>query len=186
MAALAPLAQRHDIDLGFEETRAASVVADVGALRVMFGNLLDNAVKYTPDGGRIDVSLTRDAAGRACVQIGDSAGIPADERERVFDRFYRDSSRGRAPTCRAAGRAIVKRVAAQQGATVSLGDAAAGGLLVSVVFRDAEMPAERRSRPNPCEACPRGRRPLKPRLRLIKPPLSQGRYAASNKEEVLR
>jgi hypothetical protein len=59
----------------------------------MFGNLLDNAVKYTPDGGRIDVSLTQDAAGRACVQIADSGpGIPADERERVFDRFYRDSS----------------------------------------------------------------------------------------------
>ncbi|CAG9256528.1 Osmolarity sensory histidine kinase EnvZ [Burkholderia diffusa] len=40
------------------------------------------------------------------------------------------------------GLAIVKRVAAQQGATVTLGDAAAGGLLVSVVFRDAEMPAQ--------------------------------------------
>ncbi|HIA2382330.1 TPA: ATP-binding protein [Burkholderia contaminans] len=152
VGAVAPLAQRRDIDLGFEETRAASVVADVGALRVMFGNLLDNAVKYTPDGGRIDVSLTRDAAGRACVQIGDSGpGIPAEERERVFDRFYRDSS-ARARTDVAGsglGLAIVKRVAAQQGATVSLGDAAAGGLLVSVVFRDAEMPAEA---PQPSES----------------------------------
>jgi len=119
----------------------------------MFGNLLDNAVKYTPDGGRIDVSLTRDAAGRACVQIGDSGpGIPAEERERVFDRFYRDSSaRARTDVSGSGlGLAIVKRVAAQQGATVSLGDAAAGGLLVSVVFRDAEMPAQ--APPQPASA----------------------------------
>lgn len=111
----------------------------------MFGNLLDNAVKYTPDGGRIDVSLTRDAAGRACVQIGDSGpGIPAEERERVFDRFYRDSAaRARADVSGSGlGLAIVRRVAAQQGATVTLGDAAAGGLLVSVVFRDADVTAE--------------------------------------------
>ncbi|WP_224056348.1 sensor histidine kinase, partial [Burkholderia vietnamiensis] len=144
----APLAQRRGIDLGFEEACAATVVADVGALRVMFGNLLDNAVKYTPDGGRIDVSLTQDAAGRACVQIADSGpGIPADERERVFDRFYRDSSaRARADVSGSGlGLAIVKRVAAQQRATVSLGDAAAGGLLVSVVFREADTGAQARS-----------------------------------------
>ncbi|CAN0623217.1 two-component system, OmpR family, sensor histidine kinase QseC [Burkholderia multivorans] len=145
VAAHAPLAQRRRIDLGFEDARPAAVVADVAALRVMFGNLLDNAVKYTPEGGRIDVSLTRDASGRACVQIGDSGpGIPPDERERVFDRFYRDSSaRGRTDVSGSGlGLAIVRRVAAQQGATVSLGEAAAGGLLVSVVFRDAEVPAD--------------------------------------------
>ena len=145
VSAHAPLAQRRRIDMGFEETRPAKVVADIAALRVMFGNLLDNAVKYTPDGGRIDVSLTRDAAGRACVQIGDSGpGIPAEERERVFDRFYRDSAaRARADVSGSGlGLAIVRRVAAQQGATVTLGDAAAGGLLVSVVFRDADVTAE--------------------------------------------
>ncbi|WP_179403476.1 ATP-binding protein [Burkholderia guangdongensis] len=144
VAAHAPLAQRRDIDLGFEESESAAVVADVAALRVMFGNLLDNAVKYTPDGGRIDVSLVRDAAGRACVQIGDSGpGIAPGEREHVFDRFYRDSSaRARTDVSGSGlGLAIVKRVATQQGASVSLGEAKAGGLLVSVVFRDADVRA---------------------------------------------
>lgn len=135
VAAHAPLAQRRDIDLGFERVEDASVDADPAALRVMFNNLLDNAVKYTPAGGRIDVSLTRGEGARACVQIGDSGpGIPAVERERVFDRFYRDTS-ARARTDVAGsglGLAIVKRVAAQQRASVTLGEAAAGGLLVSV------------------------------------------------------
>ena len=156
VAALAPLAQRHDIDLGFEETRAASVVADVGALRVMFGNLLDNAVKYTPDGGRI---ATRDAAGRACVQIGDSRpGIPADERERVFDRFYRDSSRGRAPTCRAAAEprssSAWPRSRARRCRSATRPRAACSSASCSAMPR---CRPRRRSRPNPCEACPRGR-----------------------------
>ena len=67
----------------------------------------------------------------------------------MFDRFYRDSSaRARTDVSGSGPAAIVKRVAAQQGATVSLGDAAAGGLLVSVVFRDAE-PAEA---PQPSES----------------------------------
>jgi signal transduction histidine kinase len=68
----------------------------------MFTNLLDNAVKYTPQDGRISVSLEQLPAGeqgRHLVVIGDSGpGIPAGERENVFRRFYRvESSRGEQP-----------------------------------------------------------------------------------------
>ncbi len=108
----------------------------------MFNNLLDNAVKYTPDGGRIDVSLSFDEAGRALVRIADSGpGIPAEERERVFDRFYRDSSaRMRTDVSGSGlGLAIVKRVAAQQRATVTLGESPAGGLLVEIAFPGARL-----------------------------------------------
>jgi two-component system OmpR family sensor kinase len=137
VAAHAPIAERGGVDLGFEKAEPATITGDADALRAMFGNLLDNAVKYTPQGGRIDVSLELDARGRACVQIGDSGpGIPAAERERVFDRFYRDAS-ARARTDVAGsglGLAIVKRVAAQHGASVELGESPLGGLLVTVRF----------------------------------------------------
>jgi two-component system OmpR family sensor kinase len=137
VAAHAPIAQRKGIDLGFERAQPATVAADADALRVMFGNLLDNAVKYTPAGGRIDVTLSTDASGRPCVQIADSGpGIPAEERSRVFDRFYRDASaRARTDVSGSGlGLAIVKRIAAQHGARIELGDAPLGGLLVTVQF----------------------------------------------------
>jgi two-component system OmpR family sensor kinase len=138
VAAHAPIAERGGIDLGFGEAQPATVTADADSLRVMFGNLLDNAVKYTPAGGRIDVTLETDADGaHPRVQIADSGpGIPPEERERVFDRFYRDAqARARTDVAGSGlGLAIVKRVAAQNKATLELGDAPLGGLLVTVTF----------------------------------------------------
>jgi two-component system OmpR family sensor kinase len=131
------------------------VTGDPIALRVLFNNLLDNAIKYTPSGGRIDISL-RLHAGRAEVELCDTGpGIPADERDRVFDRFYR---RAAAPDTAAQpaastgerseaaeggemavgsglGLAIVQRIASQHGASVTLADGPGGrGLRVTVRF----------------------------------------------------
>ncbi|AYQ86231.1 ATP-binding protein [Burkholderia gladioli] len=141
VSAQAVVAQKRNIDLGIEEAQPAIVDADIGALRVMLNNVLDNAVKYTPEGGRIDVSLSFDE-GRALVRVADSGpGIPPEERERVFDRFYRDSSaRMRTDVSGSGlGLAIVKRVAAQQRATVTLGESSAGGLLVEIAFPGARL-----------------------------------------------
>nr|WP_217908368.1 ATP-binding protein [Burkholderia glumae] len=143
VSAYAIVAQKRGIDLGIEATEPAVIDADIGALRVMINNVLDNAVKYTPDGGRIDVSLGFAPDGPALVRIADSGpGIPPDERERVFDRFYRDSSaRARTDVSGSGlGLAIVKRVAAQQGAVVTLGESDAGGLLVTLAFAAARRP----------------------------------------------
>jgi two-component system OmpR family sensor kinase len=141
VSAQAVVAQKRNIDLGIEDAQPAIVDADIGALRVMLNNVLDNAVKYTPEGGRIDVSLSFDE-GRALVRVADSGpGIPPEERERVFDRFYRDSSaRMRTDVSGSGlGLAIVKRVAAQQRATVTLGESPAGGLLVEIAFPGARL-----------------------------------------------
>jgi heavy metal sensor kinase len=66
-----------------------SVVADEALLRRMMGNLLTNALTYTPDGGAVDVSMVhRDGA--VSIQVSDTGpGIPAGDRERVFERFVR-------------------------------------------------------------------------------------------------
>jgi len=94
VVAYAPLAANRGVDLGIETSDAATVTGDADALRVMFNNLVDNATKYTPHGGRVDVSL-RDEGGRPVVRIADSGpGIEPADRDRVFDRFYRAYGRG--------------------------------------------------------------------------------------------
>ncbi len=138
VAGYASLAQNRGVDLGIDASEPATVAGDADSLRVMFNNLIDNATKYTPAGGRVDVSLVNEA-GHPVVRIADSgSGIPAGERERVFDRFYRvgaGASRVRTDVSGSGlGLAIVRRIAAQHHAVVSLDEAPAGGLLVSVRF----------------------------------------------------
>lgn len=135
------VAQQRGVDLGIEASEPATVMADANALRVMFNNLIDNATKYTPDGGRVDVCL-RVEDGNPIVEISDNGpGIPAEERERVFDRFYRvGASANRARTDVAGsglGLAIVRRIAEQHGAMVSLAESKSGGLLISIQFKSA-------------------------------------------------
>jgi two-component system OmpR family sensor kinase len=147
------LANHKKLDLGFAGTEPLSVTGDAVALRVLFNNLVDNAIKYTPPGGRIDLALLRED-GRAVVEICDTGpGIPAHERARVFDRFYRravnfdagpsaiaasgelEAPAGEAVAGSGLGLAIVQRIASQHGATVTLSDGPAGrGLRVSVRF----------------------------------------------------
>ncbi len=138
VASRAPLAQERNIDLGIDASERATVIGDPDALRVMLNNLLDNATKYTPPGGRIDVSLKVEA-GHPVVRIADTGpGIPVEERERVFDRFYRvgaGANRTRTDVGGSGlGLAIVKRIALQHRAEVMLGESPAGGLLVTVRF----------------------------------------------------
>lgn len=134
----APLAENRGVDLGIEASEAATVIGDPESLRVMFNNLVDNATKYTPRGGRVDVSLHVER-GHPVVRIADSGpGIEPAERERVFDRFYRaGAGENRVRTDVAGsglGLAIVRRIATQHHATVSLDESPAGGLEVTVRF----------------------------------------------------
>ena len=89
---LVPLAETRGVDLGLGETAPATACLDGRQLRLVLDNLLDNAVRYTSRGGRVDVTL-RQEAGAAVVDVTDSGpGIPATELDRVFARFYRGSS----------------------------------------------------------------------------------------------
>ncbi len=82
-------AEGRGIALEFRPDPAPPVAGDALRLRQLFMNLLDNAVKYTPAGGRIDVAVGA-GDGEAVVTVRNSGpGIPADELPRVFDRFYR-------------------------------------------------------------------------------------------------
>lgn len=89
IADLMPLADRRDIDLGFSSSINATVNASSDDLRSLLHNLLDNALRYTPRGGVVDVTL-HDDAGAVTVEIVDTGpGIPKELLPRVFDRFFR-------------------------------------------------------------------------------------------------
>ncbi len=89
VAEYALLAADRNIDLGISHEEQATISGDFEALRVMLGNLIDNAIRYTPPGGTVDVALRLDE-GSAAMEISDTGpGIPEEDRRRVFDRFYR-------------------------------------------------------------------------------------------------
>ncbi|TIR09913.1 sensor histidine kinase [Mesorhizobium sp.] len=126
----APKAVERNIDLGLEEAGPVPVIGDGTMLREMIVNLVDNALRYTPAGGTVTVQLA--AIGREGVlTVTDTGpGIPAEEREQVFERFYRIA--GAAEEGSGLGLAIVRDVVENAGGSVALGGAAGSGLRVEV------------------------------------------------------
>ena len=122
VSALSALAEDRDIDLGVEAPLPTWVQGDRGQLELLLTNLVENALRYTPRGGVVDV-LARTADAHALLEVIDNGpGIPEEERERVFDRFFRGNSSQSSdkPMGSGLGLAIVKAVAQRHQAGVSL------------------------------------------------------------------
>jgi two-component system OmpR family sensor kinase len=138
VADLAPLASDRHIDLGLSRADPVRVTGAEEALRALLGNLIDNALRYSPPGARVDVSVVSDAAG-VRLEVNDTGpGIPAEERSRVFDRFYRILNNAESGS--GLGLAIVRRIADRHQAGITLADGDNGiGLKVTVDF--PETPA---------------------------------------------
>jgi two-component system, OmpR family, sensor kinase len=136
VAELVPLADSRRIDLGMSEAQSVFVRGDREAVATLVRNLVDNAVRYTPVGGRVDVAIERSGQtpAQAVLKVVDNGpGIEPEERERVFDRFYRHA--GNREPGSGLGLAIVKAIAAAHGASVQLGEGADGrGLTVTIAF----------------------------------------------------
>ena len=108
---------------------------DAAALTALVRNLADNAVRYSPPGAQVELRVSMDGSA-PMLQVDDSGpGIPAEDRERVFDRFYRRAN-GDEPGS-GLGLAIVRSVAEQHGAQVALATSKLGGLQVTVRFAAA-------------------------------------------------
>ncbi|WP_416424718.1 ATP-binding protein [Pseudomonas sp. App30] len=133
LEALWPLAEAKGIDLGVEPGPALTLPLSPLALHTLVRNLLDNAIRYTPPGGRVDLAVAL-AEGEALIQVRDSGpGIAEAERERVFDPFYR--SLGTRESGSGLGLSIVQAIAVRHGARVSLATNPSGtGLCASVRF----------------------------------------------------
>ncbi len=127
-------ADKKKIDLGFDLS-PVTIGGDRFLLRDLIDNLVDNAIRYTPAGGRVDIAVRR-LGGLATLQVDDTGpGIPLEERERVFDSFYRVLGNGE--TGSGLGLAISRTVAASMDASIELSDARppATGLRALVTFR---------------------------------------------------
>lgn len=137
VAELVPLADAGRIDLGVSGAQPVTVRGDPDDLRTLLRNLVDNAVRYSGAGSRVDVSADElpAAAGRIArlTVSDDGVGIAPAERERVFDRFYRRA--GTTPPGSGLGLSIVKSIADAHRARLTLADGPTGkGLSVTVSF----------------------------------------------------
>ena len=125
------------------DIRPARVTGDSGALTRVLLNIIDNAVRHTVS--LIDIAVCTDEA-HAVLRVGDDGpGIPAQHRQRVFDRFVRlDSARSRGGGGSGLGLAIVAEVVAAHGGTVTIGDRPGGGAVVTVQLPRQSSPESSR------------------------------------------
>ncbi len=128
-----PQALDRKIDLGGGRVESVLMSGEANNIRTLLGNLVDNALRYTPSGGQVDINVyARDSL--CMLEItDDGTGIPPSERERVFERFYR--SDGTCGQGTGLGLAMVHRIVQRHRGTISIGDGLNGkGTCVSVAL----------------------------------------------------
>ncbi|HPE73485.1 MAG TPA: ATP-binding protein [Candidatus Competibacter sp.] len=130
MAERLPLAEAKGIDLGLEETAPLFMRGSWEALWLVVSNALENALKYTPEGGAVTLRLLSDERSDVIEIVDNGPGIPISERERVFDAFYRMP--GADGEGSGLGLAIVREVAIRLGGVLSLHERPDG---TGLVFR---------------------------------------------------
>jgi two-component system OmpR family sensor kinase len=133
-----PQAGSAGLDLGVAPgavTTPVLVQGDAEALRNMLRNLIDNAIKYTPAPGQIDIDLQQEGAAISLAVEDSGPGISEADRTRVFDRFYRAPEAAAQASGSGLGLSIVRAIAQRHGATLDLAHSERlGGLRVVVRF----------------------------------------------------
>lgn len=115
---LLPLAQDKSIDLGLNQADDCELIAVHQEIKILINNILDNAIRYTPNGGKVDVSVFKQSS-HVILEVKDTGpGIPKNDIERVFERFYRGENQHISGS--GLGLAIVREIAMQHGATIEL------------------------------------------------------------------
>lgn len=136
LADMLPAAQSKGIDLGVVEAQPCFVYGHADALRIMVRNLIENAIKYAPVEGKVDIALRQEGEAVVLTIEDNGPGIPVDDQERVLDRFYRVA--GAEGTGSGLGLSIVKTIADLHGARILLAKSdCLSGLRVRVTFKNA-------------------------------------------------
>jgi heavy metal sensor kinase len=134
------LANQKGLRLDIEDSSPVTVNGNYEMLQRMLLNLLDNAVKYTAEGGRICVTLgLHDAQAR--ISVSDTGlGIPAEDQSRIFDRFYRvDKARSRALGGAGLGLSIARTVVEGHGGTISVESDLGRGSTFQIKLPESEV-----------------------------------------------
>ena len=135
-----PIAETRDIDLGLEEQGKTGIDTDVTAIHMLLRNVVDNALRYTPEGGEVTIRV-RQREEEGIVEVFDNGpGIPEEELERVFDPFHRVP--GSAEGGSGLGLTIVRNIADRLGGSVTIENRADGP---GVVFAYHQKLERRRS-----------------------------------------
>jgi signal transduction histidine kinase len=131
------LAEEKEQHLGVEIRSAIKTEADPTLLRQGLINLLDNAIKYTPAKGTIDVRVTATRSGDAAIEVEDTGpGIAPLDRDRIFERFYRvDAARSRDAGGVGLGLAIARWAVEVNGGHIELDTEEGRGSLFRMVLR---------------------------------------------------
>jgi len=125
--------EQRGLRLALEATGLPPVLGDADELNRLFGNLLENAVKYTPDGGAITVRAGTDGPRVAVAVHNTGSYIPDEDQPRVFERFYRvEKSRAREVDGSGLGLAIAWEIVQRHGGTIELASDPDGGTTFTV------------------------------------------------------
>ena len=137
-----PLADEKGVSLSLRSDAEVWVEGDGDRLRQLLVNLLDNAIRHTARGGRIEVTVSRDR-NQVVLQVADSGeGILPEDLPHIFQRFYRgDRARGRGTGNSGLGLAIVKWIVDAHGGEIAVSSAAGRGATFTVRLALAESPA---------------------------------------------
>jgi heavy metal sensor kinase len=134
-----PLAEAKGLRLESAPPAAVRVRGDPGRLRQVFYNLLDNAIKYTPAGGAVEVRVEGRPGGAAASVRDSGPGIPAEHLPRVFERFYRvDKARTRAEGGTGLGLSIARSIVAAHGGQIDLQSTPGRGTVCTVTLPAGE------------------------------------------------
>lgn len=143
---LIPQAEQKKIDVGMANDVDISIAADEMELKILVKNLVDNAIRYTPKNGRIDMSIDVTEGLATLLIVDNGPGIQEDDRQRVFDAFFRVLGNEQAGS--GLGLSIVKTAADNMGAAIELGHAnpyPPYGLSVAVKFKQFSAPPSAKS-----------------------------------------
>ena len=137
------IAEKRDITLTYQAEEGCRILGSKDETRQIIYNLVDNAVKYNRDGGRVEVELKRRGEEVLLTVADEGVGIPEEELTKIFQRFYRvDKARSRAAGGTGLGLSIVRDTLEKRGGSISAANRPGGGAVFTVRWPQAEEGGE--------------------------------------------